>query len=452
MKNTLFTTLFLLLFFSCKKEEMTEMQSSSQGTDIIQKQSKYLSNVKVFLKESLSKDDYAGLNFNKINTIKFDSGKIYLLRIQLNKAGNEFILLTTDTLGNCTKGMIVNIEDSKKQTKDISNKSSNPFNGNIIKTSLDRKITNSIKIINGYKEQSKTSKEDVIPEDNLLSVIVTAYIYSNGTINYADWFNLLDLFAPYDFGIYNYGYEQYGDPLFSYYTPVNPDYSGSGRYIPEDKPKEVSYEYVENRPAIEVDDYLKCFDNIPDAGATCSIEIFTDLPVNGNPYNFFNWENGSPGHTFLQIKKSNGSQSVQQNIGFYPDQSWKTILTPAPVTGKFADNADHEFNASFKMNLSPEQLQSVITEIEYLAKFVKYDIDEYNCTDFALQVFNIVRTGNALEIPKYNIPGGMAPFGTNTPHGLYQALLGKLEDNTEWVNVTLPGVAGWVGESAGPCY
>ena len=65
------------------------------------------------------------------------------------------------------------------------------------------------------------------------------------------------------------------------------------------------------------------------------------------------------------VKKSNGSASVQQNIGFYPDQGWKTMLTPAPVTGKFVDNAGHEFNASLSMSLTPEQLQSVINEILY---------------------------------------------------------------------------------------
>ena len=59
-------------------------------------------------------------------------------------------------------------------------------------------------------------------------------------------------------------------------------------------------------------------------------------------------------------------QSIQQNIGFYPNQGWKSIATPAPIPGKFVDNAGHEFNASLKMSLTPEELQSIINEMLYL--------------------------------------------------------------------------------------
>jgi len=64
-----------------------------------------------------------------------------------------------------------------------------------------------------------------------------------------------------------------------------------------------------------------------------------------------------------------------QNIGFYPMIGWKTLLTTAPVEGKFVDNSEHEFNASLKMSLTPEDLKKTLDEMIYLSSVVKYDID-----------------------------------------------------------------------------
>ena len=197
--------------------------------------------------------------------------------------------------------------------------------------------------------------------------------------------------------------------------------------------------------------YLKCFSNISDAGATCSIEIFADIPIDSDPNKILNSQTGSPGHVFLQLKKSNATETVQQNIGFYPSEGWKVTISNAPVDGKFVDNGSHEFNASLVMTISPDQLQNAINEIQYLARFIKYDIDEYNCTDFALDVFNKVRN-EPLVIPLYDMPGGITAGGTRTPQGLYNQLQTMQRSNhPEASNISLPGYKGWVGHSNGPC-
>jgi hypothetical protein len=121
------------------------------------------------------------------------------------------------------------------------------------------------------------------------------------------------------------------------------------------------------------------------------------------------------------------------------------------VNGKFCDNGGHELNASLKMIVSAENFKSILTEILYLCRFVKYDIDEYNCTDFALDVFNKVRP-NKLVIPLYDIPGGMAAAGTRTPQGLYNQLKHMKQSNhPEASNIIIPGYKGWVADSKGPC-
>lgn len=89
--------------------------------------------------------------------------------------------------------------------------------------------------------------------------------------------------------------------------------------------------------------------------------------------------------------------------------------------------------------------------MEYLSKFVRYDIDDYNCTDFALEVFNSVRS-SALDIQKMDIPGAMAPQGSNTPQGLYLTLQQmKQASGPEANNIWVSQYQGSAGSSSGPC-
>jgi hypothetical protein len=141
-----------------------------------------------------------------------------------------------------------------------------------------------------------------------------------------------------------------------------------------------------------------------------------------------------------------------QNIGFYPVTDWQSIITTAPVNGKFVDDGNHEFNASIKMSITPANFKSILTEIRYLARFIKYDVDEYNCTDFAMDVFNKIRS-NKLEVPMIHIPGGIAPSGTRTPQGLYLKLQQmKRAGDVEAANITIGSFKNWVADSDGPCY
>jgi len=328
------------------------------------------------------------------------------------------------------------------------------FNGNITVYSLDRKNFSSLQITNGYRDKRKRVIGDMMitTNDNTLpDVTVTAYISAYDGISYADWYNLLDFYSPQELGVSSGGGSGYPETSYGYYSRVNPyDYGYTeDNHVPVQEPKQIAYEDPLLLPSISLFDYLRCFDYVSDIGAICSIEIFTDLPVNGEPNTFFNWNDGSPGHTFLQIKKLNGDQFVQQNIGFYPNEGWKTMLY-TPVASKFADDNGHEFNASLKMNITPAQLHTVIATMENLSD-TSYDIDQYNCTDFALQVFNSVRVDNPLIIPQYIIPGETYGISSKTPQGLYQKLWSMKEAGVEADNITLPNVCGYVGDSHGPC-
>jgi hypothetical protein len=109
-------------------------------------------------------------------------------------------------------------------------------------------------------------------------------------------------------------------------------------------------------------------------------------------------------------------------------------------------------NASYKINISASQIQTAIIKILSLARFVQYDIDDYNCTDWALDVFNAtVSVQQNLDIPHFVIPGGMAANGTSTPNGLYIKLQQmKQGGGSIATGINIP-LIGWAGASKGPC-
>lgn len=447
MKQKFTLIILLVVLFSCKKEISKPFESNS-----------YLQTVKSDLIDSMPAVDYGNLDFSRQLFYKVDSLQLYLVRIPLKGKAiqNDFVLAKTNAAGKIEKGKIIHLEGKESEGK-------RTWNGMVSISSLNgRKVLQS-NITNGYIEAfhpglntkaSLLQGPDVLPE-----VIIVAYVH-NG-ISLSDWVMLESLINNYSSASGGYG---------GYYGSMNGGGgggSGSGNYSygngsgngtstngSNDSPDapliQVNTETYVSHPAIDLEKYLKCFDNIPDDGATCSIEIFTDLPVDNDPTKLFDWKTESPGHTFLQIKKSNGGKYALQNIGFYPNSNWKNILDADPVDSKIVDDGGHEFHASLKMNLTPDRLHWVIDKAKELST-QKYDMDEFNCTDFAMEVFNYARN-IPLDIPRYGIPGGIGSYPSRTPQGLYVKLKEMHDKNDpEAGNITIGIQKGWVADSDGPC-
>ena len=444
MKHLLFGFVLLMILFSCKKEVNEDFNNTM-----------LLNSIQVQLKDSISSNDFEQLDFTNSVFSKLAINEMNLIRIPFkNKSiSTDFVLLKIEKNKLFSSGKIIHL--SQYQIGLIS--TSKQFNGEINISTLNRKSSHISAIKNGFVESfhqavnNPSAKLDIVIVPLLPEVVlISSYPRAGGGVSISEWYNLVSMLegnGTNNTGGFG-GYYSYGGLLNTSTA------AGGGGTSMQDvsQPIYIDYEPAETLPAIDIKKYLKCFSSIPDAGAICSIKILTDIPVDKDPSAFFDWENGSPGHTFLQIKKINGNQLVQQNIGFYPVTGWKNALTTAPSDGKLVDNFSHEFNASLNMNVTPEKFQQMLTHIEYLSNFIRYDIDEYNCTDFALDVFNYARGGNQLTIPKYDIPGGAAPFGTNTPQGLYQKLNAmKALGNAESKDIIIPGLKGFVGSSNGPC-
>lgn len=434
-----------LMMVSCKKD-LTE------GSDHFI----FLKNVKSTLKDSLGSADFQNLDFSRTVRTYIVDGNITLVRIPFKEKSilNEFVLVQTETNGMIEKGRIVNINGAVSKN--------HQYNGSVTVTSLYRQELINSAITKGKVDAFVGTKislksEYVVPDPYVeLPEVIIVSTYSSGgggEVSWSTWMSLQSFFSEPSGGGGGSGWYSSGDPYGGGGGYGGGSGGGGGGTITTEEPIEIDFENQYDDPAIQIEKYMKCFTNIPDAGATGSIEIFTDLPVNGDPTKFFDWENGSPGHTFIQLRKQNGTQSVSQNIGFYPVSGWKTTLTPAPINGKFVDNQGHEYNASIKINLNAAQIQTAVTRILYLARFVRYDIDDYNCTDWALSVFNeAVKVEEQIsDIPRYDIPGGMAPNGTSMPQGLYIKLQQmKQAGGSQAANISIP-LVGWVGQSGGPC-
>lgn len=181
--------------------------------------------------------------------------------------------------------------------------------------------------------------------------------------------------------------------------------------------------------------YLRCFEWVNGTNAICTIELFVDLPVDTDPTTFFLWTDAYPGHAFLQMKKTNGTQTVLRNIGFYPKDGWKTIISNGPVDAKFADNGGHEYNASFLMTVDEAAFASLIIRIQHISSVVNYDLDDYNCVNFAVDMFNSVRPNDKIVVPKVLYFGSGKSM--SSPQGLFLELLrrNKLHPSSKAINI-----------------
>lgn len=111
------------------------------------------------------------------------------------------------------------------------------------------------------------------------------------------------------------------------------------------------------------------------------------------------------------------------------------------------DNGGHEYNARYTISVTNAQFQAALNAVQTYSSY-DYSITTFNCTDFALEVFNAA--GGDLYIPKYQIPGfPNGTTGSNTPQGLYN----KLDQMAAagYTGIEKPGVKGYGNYSHGPC-
>lgn len=435
MKHILLFSLVVVFILSCRK-------------DLPPGDSGYLEMAKKDLNDSLGATGFEALDFSRAVRARVDSIGFFALRVPFKgKVEKEdFVFIQTNANGLIERGKIVHLkgEITEEGTGVAKRKR---WDGTITLTSLDRKTVFQSPVVNGYitalhQGRAYRTMTEVV-EGLMPEVIITYTISTSYGFSWSDMYMLQSLLGS--------GGDSGGGYYSSFSGGSSDPWNGSGGSTggANDPVILVDKEYQDSNPAIDVQRYIKCFSSIPDVGSTCSIEIYADIPVDNNPNAFFDISTMSPGHTFISISKSNGAQRVVQNIGFYPISGYKS-MTYAPTAGKLVDNAKHEFNASLSMALTPAQLSTILLRVQQWSN-LNYDVDQYNCTDWALDIFNSVRASK-LDIPLYGIPGSPMTQATRTPQGLYQKLQQMMgSNNPEKGNITIGIIKGYAGGSTGPC-
>lgn len=446
MKRLLLFCFLAVVIVSCQKE--IEISRSSNDYPGLKKS----------LADSLPVSEYTLLDFSRISRTVHNNVTLLRVGFKGKKMSESFVLVEVNNNGTIKRGRMVSLTRDKVEET---------FNGTLTLKNLKGITIEKTDIIRGYRAKNSIMlRQQVVPDPyvELPEVIVVASYPSSGGISWGTWMNLMSFF---DSGGGGWGgWYSGGDPYGGGGgggggAGGSGGGSGGGGYVPpsnnppgpivvDDEVMEVDFESQYGDPAIDLDKYLKCFDNIPDAGATCKITIHSDVPVDSDPTKIFDWSAGSPGHSWIRLEKrgANGSGMASQHIGFYPKTGWKTILTDAPLDGKFVDNGSHEFNASYEVSVSPENLRSAIMRIRQLRN-VKYDIDDYNCTDWSIEVWrSAVSPSIWFDIPRFHMPGSLSPGGTSTPQGLYVKIKELQDAGVQGASVP---VIGWSGSSTGPC-
>jgi hypothetical protein len=176
-------------------------------------------------------------------------------------------------------------------------------------------------------------------------------------------------------------------------------------------------------PGIDLSKYFKCFTYIPDQGATYSVTICADIPVDGNSGALLT-TSFHPGHAFIILTKTNGTVSLSQSFGFYPE-SQKLSITGMYIQSKIKDDGlvNHEYDASYTLpNVSQLDFQTVENMAVNLAGSQKYSLYNYNCTNYALQVFNSILPNTPIAVSDWIGSYTGIDFG-KTPNGLYETLV-----------------------------
>ncbi len=214
---------------------------------------------------------------------------------------------------------------------------------------------------------------------------------------------------------------------------ANPTGGGTGNPTVAPSPSNLP---GEDHAAVNPKELIKCFGNIPDQGATMKVTIYVQEPFPGTT---FNYGPNSVGHVAIALTKSNGTSSITQIVGFYPNASGASKMH-AP--SKIVDNSSLDYNVNINYTVTADNFNAIANYISNPP--ATYDISDFNCTNF---VYNASKAGGITLPDPYNTIGLSGPGGAGyamTPAGLGNSIE-NLKDNP---NVNTNGGTAPLGKGA----
>lgn len=165
-------------------------------------------------------------------------------------------------------------------------------------------------------------------------------------------------------------------------------------------------------PIIDMALYLSNFNS----NESATITIYVDQPI-ANSEEIINDVELDVGHAFLSIQQGNNIRSY----GFYPAEGVGIL---EPVQGVMGDNSNTHYDVSLVLNISPEQLAEIITTSIEISTG-NYDLLDYNCTDFILEIANILNIDFG-DVETY------IGLGDISNPGLLGQVIREMLNNPEW--------------------
>jgi hypothetical protein len=459
MKTIFYAVLFSLCIFSCKKQ--ADISNTSVPSEV-RVDTRYLASVSQYLKLQMPDSLYGKLDMT--SGVLSEEYPNWYFRIWFKDPSmkGRFVLLSTDSLGSVRDARTIELN------RDPSNLQQ--FNGSIHISSLHGELLSDNQVVNGFmvsdriRQPGNTTENAVSnyivpadPVEDLPEVVVVGYTDGGGGgLSLGDYLYLSGLIGSGgSAGVGSGGASGAGvsgggssggvaspitRPVSGTYAPVLRSTAG--------RPISVTLEDSYSKPAIDVAAYLKCFSQVPDAGASYAITIFADLPVNDDPTQFFDPYTGATGHVFLELTKTNGNQSVNQFMGFTAVKAMAAMFGSGATAGKVVDNSGHKFNASLRVPVTVDEFKVAMNRLQSQASS-QYDIVNYNCVDFALGVMNSARGSYPLVINKYPLPDESTPM--STPEALYNLIYSMSRSGGPEAGNTAVGSIWAAGTGHGAC-
>ncbi|MBS1600152.1 MAG: hypothetical protein JST75_18135 [Bacteroidetes bacterium] len=172
---------------------------------------------------------------------------------------------------------------------------------------------------------------------------------------------------------------------------------------------------------------FQCF-AVNNNAAVYSITLCADVPDNNDPAHVNLGK--EPGHVFIILSKTDtiNGKSINQSFGFYPRRPASSLIFKN-VRGVIFDNQCREYNASVYKRLNEDEFRLILEKSETLSR-KKYNLNKYNCYDYAIGVFNAIPQIEKLPVTHVKFPFILGHGGS--PCGLYKDLKRLKENNSQW--------------------
>ena len=441
MKNVLIFLAMLPLVWGCGKQFNVSLPSNdAERLSVLAR-----------LRDSMSVTDYRDLD-TTVAYVGVHTGDLAYWRIPFRgkPVTTDFVLVRTDGNGGFL-GRIVHLERTDPA-------GSWSFNGSITVSSLSRELVMASGITKGFidarhggrvsgVETLDVKQTDSFPDDELPECVVIGYVNNQQSmpIGYIELEGAMGgtggggsgsggagASGPTGGSGTGTGGGSGPAPQTGMYDPVDPT-GGSQTGTVLSTAIRLEPDYSDNIPTVNLTQMFNCFSQVPDAGATYTVQLCSDVPVNNIPGAAVNIVGFSAGHTFLVATKSNAGVSVTQAFGFYPAEAPPLTAPFTAVPAVIKDNGNQEVNASLSVSVSAAQFAAFKASALQRAT-LPYALASNNCSDYAVNVFNaamttpIVLQPYEIEVPVVNgnpATGGVTTVTvpvTNSPQMLFYKL------------------------------